>query len=281
MGIEDIHRVIKNIFGDSIVADLKLRYFDPTQSFLDNRVDKGLVEALMLKRSSCTVYLIQETDTFGKDSELATTLAQGKPVIAYLPRIDVKTASETAKGRPISYLQKRLTQLAADGRVSAKYLSEVFTFLGDLSAFQPYYRIVGEEERQFLDEHNLAKERDVMCDILAEAEKTLFDSRAETLQQRHPLALQVNLKSGVANGVLVVRTENDCAELLSRLLTNDCEFRFDSTRESGVTSLVKKISNSPFRVLTHNRTLTNAFWSLENMPHIFAYAWKAFHCRTL
>src|ERR1017187_8527142 len=44
--------------------------------------------ALMLKRAQCTLYLAQESDTLGKDSELASTLAQGKPVIAYVPRID-------------------------------------------------------------------------------------------------------------------------------------------------------------------------------------------------
>lgn len=39
----------------------------------------------MLKRARCTIYMAQETDTFGKDSELATTLAQGKPVIVFCP----------------------------------------------------------------------------------------------------------------------------------------------------------------------------------------------------
>ena len=28
-----------------------------------------------------------QTDTFGKDSELAVTLAQGKPVLAYVPEM--------------------------------------------------------------------------------------------------------------------------------------------------------------------------------------------------
>ena len=64
---EDVSRVVSKVFSDPRLAKLKLRYFDPTQSFLDNRVDKGLVEALMLKRAECTVYLVQETDTFGKE----------------------------------------------------------------------------------------------------------------------------------------------------------------------------------------------------------------------
>jgi hypothetical protein len=41
----------------------------------------------MLRRASCTIYLAQESDTLGKDSELASTLAQGKPVVAYIPDV--------------------------------------------------------------------------------------------------------------------------------------------------------------------------------------------------
>jgi len=43
----------------------------------------------MLKRARCTVYSVQDTDTLGKDSELASTLAQGKPVIAFIPELDL------------------------------------------------------------------------------------------------------------------------------------------------------------------------------------------------
>ena len=62
--------------GDS-PADAVLKY-------CEDRIDKGLSEALMLKRAKCTLFLAQESDTLGKDSELASTLAQGKPVIAYV-----------------------------------------------------------------------------------------------------------------------------------------------------------------------------------------------------
>ena len=55
-----------------------LDYFDPTQSLLGS-VDKGLLEGLMLNRVRATLYMTQESDTLGKDSELASTLAQGKP----------------------------------------------------------------------------------------------------------------------------------------------------------------------------------------------------------
>lgn len=83
--IEDIFK--KDKFDDDSpnpLANLNLRYFDPTQSLCRNRIDKGLIEGLMLKRALCTIYMAQESDTMGKDSELAATLAQGKPVIAYV-----------------------------------------------------------------------------------------------------------------------------------------------------------------------------------------------------
>ena len=42
----------------------------------------------MVKRAKCTIYLVQENDTLGKDSELAATLAQGKSVIAFVPQLE-------------------------------------------------------------------------------------------------------------------------------------------------------------------------------------------------
>ena len=64
---------------------MNLRFFDPTQAYCPDRIDKGLVEGLMLKRASCTIYMVGELETLGTISELAATLAQGKPVIAYVP----------------------------------------------------------------------------------------------------------------------------------------------------------------------------------------------------
>jgi hypothetical protein len=73
----DLYDFISGLMTRPAIQELKVRYFDPTQSYTGNRVDKGLVESLMLKRAKCTVYSVQDTDTLGKDSELAATLAQG------------------------------------------------------------------------------------------------------------------------------------------------------------------------------------------------------------
>jgi hypothetical protein len=90
---KDLFDFIDELMSRPELKDLNIRYFDPTQCYTANRVNKGLVEALMLKRARCTVYSVQDTDTLGKDSELASTLAQGKPVIAYIPEIQVENHS--------------------------------------------------------------------------------------------------------------------------------------------------------------------------------------------
>ena len=258
---EDVHTIANRIFSHPVLDPLKLRFFDPTQSFLENRVDKGLVEALMLKRAKCTIYMAQETDTFGKDSELATTLAQGKPVIVFVPEIAEADFAVQASARPLAYLQRRLPQLLAEDRIHSQFVKEVLDFLQKTSSFDPYFQIIGGEERSFVDDNSLTGQKMSMCTILAAAEKNLFDNRARSLQKSHPLGLQVHLETGVANGVLVVRSVEDCAEVLEKLLTNNCEFHFDDQREKGILCLVEKISNSPFRVVTANSTLSNAFWS--------------------
>ena len=55
----------------------------------------------MLRRASVTIYMTQDIDTLGKDSELAATLAQGNIVIAY---VESTTVDElTARFRDASY----------------------------------------------------------------------------------------------------------------------------------------------------------------------------------
>jgi transcriptional regulator with XRE-family HTH domain len=82
-----VNRFVKGLFSHEDVRPLKLRYFNPTQSWIEDRIAKGLVEALMLRRSSLTVYMAQKSDTFGKDSEASVALGQGKPVIVYVPKL--------------------------------------------------------------------------------------------------------------------------------------------------------------------------------------------------
>ena len=191
-----VSMVTKSVFHS--LADLRLRYFDPTLAFCENRIDKGLAEALMLKRAKCTVYLVQETDTLGKDSELAVTLAQGKPVIAYVPD---STDDEVEK------LVALLRAAYPDKNPSALLLEQLRFFdrdFGDMWRNTP--KKLGDkgwldtpEEaiklRRWLDKPNQAPYRELKT-YFSRAVCAHYKNRAETLRDKHPLGIQVNIASG-------------------------------------------------------------------------------------
>jgi hypothetical protein len=245
------------------LTDLNVRYFDPTQSFDQNRVNKGLIESLMLKRAVCTVYSVQDTDTLGKDSELAATLAQGKPVIAFAPEINVEIRiKELSKRRPAA-LKQRLQWIVYEGALAEdpKFIDE---FVAKLDRF---------EEKMFWDsltdatllkqfQADNAADLERFCRSLASSEKHIYDKRFKTLKSSHPLGIQVNLDTGVANGVLVVRDIQTCADLLWRIVTNALEFTtpyYDSDAKCWY--LKEALTESIYRVVTANEKLTNCFWN--------------------
>ena len=170
---ENQHRFIEEVFGDLQVKNLNLRYFDPTLSYADDRVTKGLVEMLMLRRAQVTIYTASREDTLGKDSELAATLAQGKAVIAYVP--------------------------------------------------------------------------------------TGLDSKAELLRVDHPLGLQIDIKTGVAHGIIVVRSPQGCAKMLRKVLLR--ERAFTIRHEKGNFLLEEVETKSVLRVVSDDPYLTHAFWT--------------------
>jgi hypothetical protein len=271
---QEAHDFINGVFGESMIKKLKLRYFDPTQSKYEDRIDKGLIEGLMLKRVECCIYMAQESDTMGKDSELAATLAQGKPVIAYVPRININEYSKKIKEYPLDYFEKRLLILQAeeifnDGKCINEVESHVQKFFQKVKDFQKdlekyrnskdileHLSLYEEKEKNFKKECGCFSD---ICKVLAIAEHYNFERRANMLQNYHPLAIQVDLKSGVANGVLVVRSIEDCANLLYQILTNNMEFTIKHKPEG--TLLEENISGCPFRVVTNDEKLTNSFWN--------------------
>lgn len=282
-----VHRVL----SQPELKDLGIRHFDPTQAFMDGVLEKGLLEALMLKRAQCTVYLAQETDTLGKDSELAATLAQGKPVIAYVQALNgdkLQRHCEALRSFRVSYYVKRLHALFAEGFFSnAGRLSQVMEKLEQLGiqigghpVLEDIRRILasaeevegsrnfgligGEHEeeqltQQFLDQAPEAPEYVAALDAVS------LDKRARTIAEYHPLAMQVHLDKGVANGVLVVRDAESCARLLYGFLTSRLSFCIEpktgSNDERLGTALREKISQSTFRYVTANRLVTNSFWN--------------------
>ena len=87
-----------------------------------------------------------------------------------------------------------------------------------------------------------------------------YNKRAKSLQEKHPLGLQVNLENGVANGVLVVRSLDQCAKLLRSIILNKMKFIIEKNRD-GMIKLKEIISNSVYRVVTGDEVLTNSFWN--------------------
>lgn len=175
-------KFVNDVFSSKILEELHLRYFDPTLCYCDSRIDKGIIECLHVRCAKVTIYCAQEGDTFGKDSELAATLCQGKPVIVFVP---------TGNGDP---------------------------------------------------------------EVAAELNK-----RANVFREFHPLSLQVGLYDGVARGVIVVRSAEECAVTLYKIMTNSLQVK-ESFEENGLV-LREKDSNSVIRVMTGWRQLASAFWN--------------------
>jgi len=241
-----VHDLVEKIFKDKNLRELNLRWFDPTQAFCDNRIDKGLAEALMLKRAKFTLYLAQESDTLGKDSELASTLAQGKPVIAFVPIGDKSYVDELLKNlKTINPLKK-----------------EKEIILEQLQIFNPLLAWKDDEIKNILN--NIEKtDINMLKDRLYKEVKQHYDNRAKTLKEIHPLGIQVYLDTGVANGVLVVRNTKDCSKLIRAIITSNMEFIIErENKDNGEYIYLKEtISQSIFRLITGDVILTNTFWN--------------------
>ena len=198
----DMYNFVNETFKDAKVESLNLRYFDPTLCYCDSRIDKGVIECLLVRSSRVTIYCAQEGDTFGKDSELAATMAQGKPVIVYVP-IPKLTDPDIAE--------------------------------------------IKDEEERF---RRLAKKTEDL------------EKRAKTFKDFHPLGLQVGLYDGVARGVIVVRTPQECSTILYKILTNSLDVVI-SYEQHGLV-LREKETNSVVRVMTGWGVLSHCFWNQFN-----------------
>ena len=194
---EEIFDFTGKLFNDTNLSQLNLRYFDPTQSKCRTSRDKGLLEGLMLKRAHCTIYMAQETDTLGKELELASTLAQGKPVIAFVPTIVpdeyAKTVDDGHSGTPNCVCS--IFRRPAFWKALTALIDFRQSFLSDLEAHrskQPF------ELWFYWDADTFKRKKPYwrdLCRLLAHAESRAFDKRATVLQKYHPLGMQLNLKN--------------------------------------------------------------------------------------
>lgn len=240
-----IGKTTNEIFLDDKLQALKLRWFDPTQAYCKNRLDKGLAEALMLKRAFCTVYLVQEADSFGKDSELASTLAQGKVVIAYVPQFDSFRAF-------INEIKAMHRDLCPDREWRDLLMQQ-------LQQYDPKIAWSDPAVRKWLDDLESVNVVELEKKLFAVA-TAVYDKRARILHEIHPLGLQVDLETGVGNGVLVARTCQQCVDLIYSTITQRLEFMIETSKD-GTLLLKEQISGSVARVVTSDLLLTNSFWN--------------------
>lgn len=263
---QNVYDLCEGVFSETKIKDLKLRYFDPTQSFHKNRVAKGLIEGLMLKRAKCTIYAAQESDSFGKDSELASTLAQGKPVIAFIPRIDPNDKGYRSKLRNMPILKLYDKAEICEGTVKGEDWDDFVDILNEIDGF------IENELKDSEMREKLSEKLDRLIEIISYAESDFYENRAATLRWYHPLGFQVHLETGVANGVLVARTYKECADILFDVLTNNLQFDIIKPGERVPINgeprsdelnflLFEKKSKCAFRVVTTDDLLTNSFWN--------------------
>lgn len=288
-----VNGFVRELFEHPDVKPLNLRYFNPTQSWIDDRVAKGLVEALMLRRSSMTIYMAQKVDTFGKDSEASVALGQGKPVIVYVPKLkfglidseDIGAFDRGALERAVAdegelddkesdptmdrdALVARLLTIRL-GRVSAaEFPAMVRAHWADFDLYGEDGRIgdlaLRESYRTWLDsvvragsdeppEDSLRKELVGMLVAIA----VRFEARATLFRAIHPLALQVILSTRVLNGILVARSVETCASLVDAVVKNDLRFSLEIDEENY--RLVENMTRSTARVISRHTLITNAF----------------------
>ncbi len=242
-----VAEIIEETFNYDELSGLNLRFFDPTSSEGRGRISKSLIEALMLKRAKVALYLAQESDSLGKDSELATMLVQGKDVVVLVPQIDI---------------ERRQQELSTPGR-SSEQLDEDLIYFKKIAIEVLGDRKKSSEDKAFAKEvlgnSTLNMEK---ISKLVKMEQAFYEKRARILKEGHPLGLQVNLSTGVANGVIVVRSPLEAAKMLRASLLNSHQYELlPPTTAAPFWNLCEAETQSVVRVVSTDNFLTKAFWS--------------------
>jgi hypothetical protein len=266
---------VQSLFHRGNLAEWNMRYFDPTQAFLEDRIQKGLLECLMIKRSRLTVYNAQEADTFGKDAEAGVTLAQGKPVIVYVARLFDHLESlkplysvidEAARIDRDAFIQKAEEKGFLDTSQKSALLAPDKTKSDAVAATINYHappelaklapdRILLELIRQGYDPDRIGGDA-----LKFAVERILnLERRALIFRDVHPLSLQTSPMDGVARGVIVTRTVADTGAVIRGIFLGKMEYQIIDDHDNWL--LVDRITGSPVRVVTKDPILTTAFWS--------------------
>ena len=95
--------------------------------------------------------------------------------------------------------------------------------------------------------------------VISNGREVDLDKRADTFRVGHPLGLQINIRTGVAHGIIVVRTPKQCAQMLRKVILQERTFAI--RHESGNFLLEETETKSILRVVSDDPFLTHAFWT--------------------
>jgi hypothetical protein len=267
---------VKTLFNTSQISSWNLRYFDPTQTYMESRIQMGLLECLMIKRTQLTVYHAQESDTFGKDCEASVTLAQAKPVVVFvtrlfdrqgqiehLYRVFDEAANKIHRDQFCSHLlenellkKDQFDSLISDPEKSKADAIEM-VLKEHIPAILKRLSIDRVEMELISQGYSCPSQREPLeyaLEIMIKLER-----RALTFRDVHPLALQASPMDGVARGVIVTRTVDNTARVVSGLIGHTLEYQIVEEEQNWL--LAEAITSSPVRVVTKDPVLTSAFWS--------------------
>ncbi|MBX3296794.1 MAG: helix-turn-helix transcriptional regulator [Acidobacteria bacterium] len=290
-----VNDFVENLFRkDGPIGNLNLRYFNPTQSWIADRVAKGLVEALMLKRADICIYMAQKSDTFGKDSEASVTLGQGKAVIVYVPKlsdpdigIDTETFGSMSRAQLLGEIAKLDAEEVDEDEDNEALIGRLLKLKFRQCDDADLVRIVNNHWADFDLEGEFAertkenptalqelrawlrsilakgKPRELLPDLKDIVTQALigralrFESRATVFREVHPLALQIILSNRVINGILVARSSESCARLVKKILQNKLETELKNEPDNY--KLVEKETGSIIRVISKHKLISNSF----------------------
>jgi transcriptional regulator with XRE-family HTH domain len=172
-----VNEFVETLFKHSEIRQFKLRYFNPTQSWIEDRVAKGLVEALMLKRADICIYMAQKEDTFGKDSEASVTLGHGKPVIVYVPKLYFPEKGIDTEKFGISSRAELIRLVQTEEASSSDEIDDA----SDIEAI--HSTLLGAKLRKLSSQelNNLIRSHWADFDLFGEIEKRVTDDKLRTL----------------------------------------------------------------------------------------------------
>jgi hypothetical protein len=259
------------------LRDLNLTFFDPTQAYIPERIHKGILENLAIERASVTVYNAQETETFGKAAEAAISLAYGKPVIIYVPRIfgeeiekkEMKKTFESIK-RILSDIDELSLKERRDfliGLLEKGYLTKEDIQVLSQPEKDKRHAIEWVIEKQFptlLNQsdvieirsalltkgyHTTLLTKDELIKFCVEKIKKL-EVRALLFRDIHPLTFQLSPSDAVARGVFVTRSVQQTAKLLRAI--------FEGTLEYEIREITKKVDGEELKTWVLCDVITNS-----------------------